>query len=547
MDWLALTKNLTWYKQPTKAFSGIFSKPRWFEDGKLNVAQNCLRHDGTALIWISDDTSITKKISYSELKQRVARFATILQQHNIAKGDRVAIYMPMIPEAVIAMLACAYIGAVHTVVFGGFSLESLKERIADANAKLVIAANGRRKGKELKLYDCAKQTGTPTLNPTTVNWNVALAKPVIMDAEDPLFILYTSGSTGKPKGLVHTCAGYAIWASYTIQNVFNLKTGDRFFCTADIGWITGHSYVVYGPLLNGYTTIIHEGVAFHPDHQVHWRICNEHNVAAYYTAPTAIRELMRHGMPKIKPKVHILGSVGEPLNPAAYHWYQQLGNCAVMDTWWQTETGGIMLAPIHGAPPGFTGSPLPGIKPQLHEEIDGKGALCISEPWPGQARTIYQDHERYMKTYFPNNIYFSGDQALLQDGKIRILGRLDDVVNVAGHRIGTAELEAAITTHPLIIEAAAIDIHDAITGQAIHVFCVATGDVSAMVLRDIVAKKIGKFARPKHITFVLNLPKTRSGKVMRRLLRQLATNSPIGDVSTLAEPAVLEQIKKILQ
>jgi acetyl-CoA synthetase len=574
---------------------------RWFADGKLNVAANCLdRHLATrgeqvAIIWESDDGSKTVKITYRELHEQVCRFANALKAVGAKKGDRITIYMPMIPEAATAMLACARIGAVHSVVFGGFSPEALRGRIEDCESNIVITADeGLRGGKHIPLkanVDAAiasltrehvdavvvvKATGGK------IDWSegrdhwyhdiTAAASPdcpsEVMNAEDPLFILYTSGSTGKPKGVLHTSAGYLLYASITHQYVFDYHDGDVYWCAADVGWVTGHSYIVYGPFANGATVVMYEGLPNYPDASRIWQIVDKHSVNILYTAPTVIRALMRDGNEPVertsRASLRILGSVGEPINPEAWEWYYHVvgsDHCPIVDTWWQTETGGILITPLPGATdlkPGSATKPFFGIKPAIvdHEgtirEGDAVGNLVMLESWPGQMRTVYGDHQRFFDTYFSQypGKYFSGDGARRDaDGDYWITGRVDDVINVSGHRMGTAEVESALVSHPQVAEAAVVGFPHEIKGQGIYAYVTLlagiepTEDLRAE-LRQWVRKEIGPIATPDTIQWAPGLPKTRSGKIMRRILRKVAANDygELGDTSTLADPSVVEDL-----
>ncbi|MDH5629462.1 MAG: acetate--CoA ligase, partial [Gammaproteobacteria bacterium] len=573
---------------------------KWYYDGSLNVCANCVdRHlkdkaDQTAIIWEGDDPSVSKKVTYAELHKEVSRFANVLKKMGVEKGDRVTLYMPMILEAAYAMLACARIGAVHSVVFGGFSADALAGRIIDCKSKLVITADfSNRGGKQIPLKknvdDAANKAGVKDYlesvlvvknSEKTVDWSDGLdywyhdlvkevsddCPPVEMDAEDPLFILYTSGSTGKPKGVLHTSGGYLVYASLTHQYVFDYHPGDIYWCTADVGWITGHSYIIYGPLANGATTVMFEGVPNYPDSSRFWQICDKHQIQTCYTAPTAIRALMREGDDLVKStsrkSLTLLGSVGEPINPEAWEWYYHVvgdEHCPIVDTWWQTETGGIMISPLPGATPLKPGSatrPMFGIQPALVDEngneLDGatEGNLIIKASWPGQMRTVYGDHQRFIETYFSTfeNNYFTGDGARRdEDGYYWITGRVDDVLNISGHRMGTAEVESALVAHHDVAEAAVVGYPHDIKGQGIYCFVSLNVGVeeSEDLEKELVAwvrKEIGPIATPDFIQFASGLPKTRSGKIMRRILRKIAENNfdNLGDISTLAEPAVVE-------
>ncbi len=576
---------------------------RWYADGTLNACYNCVdRHlddkaDDTAIIWEGDDPSVDAKISYRELHRRVCRFANALKKIGAKKGDRVTIYMPMIPDAAIAMLACARIGAVHSVVFGGFSPDSLAGRIHDCESNIVITADeGRRGGKRIPLkanVDAA--AGKPSVTTlekvlvvrstgADVDWHedrdvwLHEAQEGVdddcpceeMGAEDPLFILYTSGSTGKPKGVLHTTGGYLVYAALTHKLVFDYHPGDVYWCTADVGWVTGHSYIVYGPLANGAITLMFEGVPNYPTASRFWEVCDKHDVNICYTAPTAIRALMREGDAPVKKtsrkSLRLLGSVGEPINPEAWEWYYHVvgdGRCPIVDTWWQTETGGILISPLPGATalkPGSATRPLPGIRPAL-VDADGKekegatsGNLVITDSWPGQMRTVYGDHERFVETYFSTypGRYFTGDGARRdEDGYYWITGRVDDVLNVSGHRMGTAEVESALVAHSKVAEAAVVGYPHDVKGQGIYAYVtlmegVEPGDELLAELRQWVGKEIGPIAKPDLIQFAPALPKTRSGKIMRRILRKVAENDfgNLGDTSTLADPGVVNDLVK---
>lgn len=569
---------------------------RWFRDGKLNVSANCLdrhlaeRGDTPAILWEGDDPADTRTITYRELHAEVCRFANILKAQGVGKGDRVTLYMPMIPEAAMAILACTRIGAVHSIVFGGFSPEALAGRIQDCDSTLVITADeGLRCGKTIPLkanVDAAlvhcssvarvivvRRTGNPVaMQPGRDIWfDEARAgvsdtcPPEPMDAEDPLFLLYTSGSTGKPKGVVHTTGGYLVWAAMTHKYVFDYRPGEVFWCTADIGWVTGHSYVVYGPLANGATTLMFEGVPNHPDFGRFWDICDRWGVNIFYTAPTALRALMREGDEWVtrssRASLRLLGSVGEPINPEAWDWYHRVvgeRRCPIVDTYWQTETGGTLMSPLPGATalkPGSAAVPMFGIEPVLVDaegkELDGAadGNLCIQRSWPGQMRTVWNDHERFFQTYFTTypGRYFTGDGCRRDaDGYYWITGRVDDVINVSGHRMGTAEVESALVAHPKVAEAAVVGCPHSIKGQGIYAYVTLnaneTGDEALRAeLVKWVRHEIGPIATPDVIQFAPGLPKTRSGKIMRRILRKIAENEVdnLGDISTLADPSVV--------
>jgi acetyl-CoA synthetase len=572
---------------------------RWFEGGRLNVSFNCLdrhlerRGDQVAIIWEGDQPSQQRKITYRELHRDVCRFANVLKAQGVRKGDRVCIYLPMIPEAAVAMLACTRIGAVHSVVFGGFSAESLKDRILDADCRFLVCADeGYRGGKitpikanvDKAAKDCPGLEKIIVVQHTggTVDWqegrdvryHEAMAgaedncAPEAMDAEDPLFILYTSGSTGKPKGVLHTTGGYLLYAAMTHKYVFDYHDGDVYWCTADIGWITGHSYMIYGPLCNGAITLMFEGVPTYPDASRFWQIIDKHRVTIFYTAPTAIRALMAQGDDFVtrtsRSSLRLLGSVGEPINPEAWEWYYHVvgsGRCPVMDTWWQTETGGILITPLPGVTPLKPGSatlPFFGIQPDILDNagaiLEGiaEGVLVISRSWPGQARSVFGDHQRFIDTYFKNfpGHYFTGDGARRDaDGYYWITGRIDDVINVSGHRIGTAEIESALVLHEQVAEAAVVGYPHDIKGQGIYAYVTLNAGVEPTEqlrkeLVELVRKEIGPIAHPDIIQWARGLPKTRSGKIMRRILRKVAANEldSLGDTSTLADPSVVEDI-----
>ncbi len=603
--WAAQARRLHWFTPFTEVRDCHYGhrqvRIRWFADGALNACHNCIdRHlpekaDDTALIWQGDEPEHSRHISFQELHDEVCRFANVLKQLGVQADDRVMIYLPMIPEAVFAMLACARIGAVHSVVFAGFSAEALADRIDDCQASLVITADeGRRGGKRIalkntvdKALELAKTRVDGVLvvpyTGTGVHWekgrdhNYAMlredAPPACeaasRNAEDPLFILYTSGSTGKPKGIVHSTGGYLTYASLTHEMVFDTQPGDIYWCTADVGWITGHSYLVYGPLANGITTLVYEGVPNYPDAGRIWREVDKHQVNILYTAPTAIRALMAAGDEPVKQSrrssLRVLGTVGEPINPQAWEWYFHVvgeGRCPIVDTWWQTETGGIMLTPIpgvHAMKPGAAVAPFLGIQPQLVNEAgevaEGRnvsGLLTIASCWPGQARDIHGDHKRFLETYFrplPGR-YFTGDGACRDaDGDWWITGRVDDVINVSGHRLGTAEVESALVAHPQVAEAAVIGVPHPIKGQGIYAFVTVRHGVEKTAgliqsLRQQVRERIGAFARPEVIQITPGLPKTRSGKIMRRILRKIAAgdDDQLGDTSTLADPGVVDSL-----
>ncbi|WP_346317200.1 acetate--CoA ligase [Chitinophaga sp. YIM B06452] len=606
--WANVADHFYWRRKWDKVLEWDFKKPdvKWFSGARLNITENCLdRHLGTlgnqpAIIWEPNDPEERHRIlTYRELYNKVCQFANVLKNNGVKKGDRVCIYMGMIPELAIAVLACARIGAIHSVVFGGFSAQSIADRIQDAQANLVITCDGAFRGAKdiplksviddalmvcpsVKKVIVCTRTRTPVsmLKGRDVWWEdeikqvETMGNPPVpaeeMDAEDMLFILYTSGSTGKPKGVVHTCGGYMVYANYTFINSFQYKPGQVYFCTADIGWITGHSYIVYGPLSAGATTLMFEGVPTYPDAGRFWDIVDKFRVNILYTAPTAIRSLMGFGLGPVNHKdlssLTTLGTVGEPINEEAWHWYKDQigkGKCPITDTWWQTETGGIMIAPIAGITPekpGYATLPLPGIQPILVDEngkeIEGNGVngnLCVKFPWPGMIRTTYGDHERCRTTYFSTyeNLYFTGDGCLRdEDGYYRITGRVDDVLNVSGHRIGTAEVENAINMHAGVVESAVVGYPHEIKGQGIYAFVIAEKLVkdAELTRKDImqtVSRIIGPIAKPDKIQFVSGLPKTRSGKIMRRILRKIAEGEldNLGDTTTLLDPAVVEEIK----
>ncbi len=601
--WAEQAKRIDWFKPFTKVKNASFVKPnvsiKWFEDGATNAAYNCIdrhlakRGDQIAIIWEGDDPGETRKITYRELHDNVCRFANVLRNRNVGKGDRVTIYLPMIPEAAYAMLACARIGAIHSVVFGGFSPDSLAGRIEDCKSNVVITADeGLRGGRKVPLKantDAAiakvggvdhvvvvRRTGAAVnMQPGRDVWYHEAAAMVTadcpcaeMNAEDPLFILYTSGSTGKPKGVLHTTAGYLVFVSLTHQFVFDYHDGDIYWCTADVGWVTGHSYIVYGPLANGATTLMFEGVPNYPSTSRFWEVIDKHKVNIFYTAPTAIRALMQAGDAPVKKtsraSLRLLGTVGEPINPEAWEWYHRVvgdGRCPIVDTWWQTETGGILITPLPGATrlkPGSATRPFFGVVPQI-VDADGKvldgeaaGNLCIADAWPGIMRTVYGDHQRFVDTYFsayPGK-YFTGDGCRRDaDGYYWITGRVDDVINVAGHRLGTAEVESALVAHPKVSEAAVVGYPHTIKGQGIYAYVtlMAGTQPSEELRKELtgwVRQEIGPIASPDLIQFAPNLPKTRSGKIMRRILRKIAEDEfgNLGDTSTLADPAVVDDL-----
>jgi acetyl-CoA synthetase len=601
--WAAQAKRIHWIKPFTKVKNNTYDPNhvsiKWFEDGTLNACYNCVdrhlpkRADQVAIIWEGDDPKDSKTITYQELHDEVCRMANILRNRNVEKGDRVTIYMPMIPEAVYAMLACARLGAVHSVVFGGFSPDSLAGRIEDCQSKVVITADeGLRGGRKVPLkanVDAAiakvggvdfvvvvKHTGGAVdMDPSRDVWYHEGAAVVTaqcpceeMHAEDPLFILYTSGSTGKPKGVLHTTGGYLVYTSITHQYVFDYHDGDIYWCTADVGWVTGHSYIVYGPLANGATSLMFEGVPNYPTTSRFWEVCDKHQVNTLYTAPTAIRALMQGGDAPVKKtsrkSLRLLGSVGEPINPEAWEWYYQVvgdGRCPIVDTWWQTETGGILITPLPGATrlkPGSATRPFFGVMPEIVDAegkvLDGAttGNLCIADSWPGQMRTVYGDHQRFIDTYFKTypGKYFTGDGCRRdEDGYYWITGRVDDVINVAGHRMGTAEIESALVAHAKVSEAAVVGYPHDIKGQGIYAYVtLMAGEQPTEELRkELVAwvrKEIGPIASPDMIQFAPGLPKTRSGKIMRRILRKIAEDEygSLGDTSTLADPHVVDDL-----
>lgn len=603
--WDEIAGTFEWKKRWTKTLEWNFLGPdvKWFIDGKLNITENMLdrhletRGDKKAIIWEPNDPSgETVTLTYNELHAKVCQLANGLKSLGVGKGDRVCIYMPMIPELAMAVMACARIGAIHSVVFAGFSASALTDRIDDAQAKLVITADGMNRGaKQMTLKNVIDEAieKCPSVkhclvfncinsNPVMKSgrdlwWNEVVEKQPgtceaeIMDAEDPLFILYTSGSTGKPKGVVHTCGGYMVYSAYSFKNVYQYEEQDIFWCTADIGWITGHSYIVYGPLLNGATTVMFEGIPTYPDASRFWQIVEKYKVNQFLTAPTAIRSLMASGAEPVEKyemkSLKVLGTVGEPINEEAWHWYHEhVGkkNCPIVDNWWQTETGGIMISGLGNLSPlkpTFAGYPLPGIQPVLlnqeGKEIEGadeEGYLCVKFPWPSILRTTYGDHERCRVTYFSHydGYYFTGDGAKRdENGMYRIIGRIDDVINVSGHRFGTAEIENAINEDLAVIESAVVGYPHPVKGQSIYAFVVCEqtpDDLSAarQSILDTVTKEIGKIALPEKIQFVSGLPKTRSGKIMRRILRKVAEGdiSTLGDTSTLLDPAVVDEIVK---
>ncbi|MDJ0825736.1 MAG: acetate--CoA ligase [Rhodobacter sp.] len=602
--WGEHAKRLDWIKAPTKIKNTTFAHPdvsiKWFEDGELNVAANCIdrhlasRGDQTAIIWESDDPNVDKHISYKELHENVCKLANVYKALGVGKGDRVVLYLPMIPEAAYAMLACARIGAIHSIVFAGFSPEALAARVQGCKAKLLITADEAPRGgrntplktnADKALSICGdvttlvvERTGgdVPMQDGRDHSYTQHMAQasadcpPEPMNAEDELFILYTSGSTGAPKGVVHTTGGYLLYAAMTHEYVFDYHDGDIFWCTADVGWVTGHSYIVYGPLANGATTVMFEGVPTYPDAGRFWAVCDKHKVNQFYTAPTAIRALMSKGTEFTEPydlsTIKVLGTVGEPINPEAWVWYNDnigKGKAPIVDTWWQTETGGHLLTPLPGAiatKPGSATLPFFGVEPVILDpqtgaeiaETEAEGVLCIKDSWPGQMRTVYGDHERFVKTYFSDykGYYFSGDGCRRDaDGYYWITGRVDDVINVSGHRMGTAEVESALVAHPKVSEAAVVGYPHDIKGQGIYCYVTLMAgeeytDELRTELRTWVRKEIGPIASPDLIQWAPGLPKTRSGKIMRRILRKIAENDygALGDTSTLAEPQVVDEL-----
>ena len=592
---------VTWYRKWDRVLDWDYHKGhiRWFEGARLNVTYNCIdrhledRGNQTAIIWEGDAPEDDKRITYKELHQEVCKLSNVLKSRGVKKGDRVCIYMPMIPEAAFAMLACARIGAVHSVVFGGFSPDSLRDRILDSDCRTVITADeGVRGGRKVPLkantdtalQECPNVSTVLVIKRTggDINWDAARdcwyheamqsanddCPPEQMDAEDPLFILYTSGSTGKPKGVLHTTGGYILYAAITHKYVFDYHHGEVYWCTADVGWVTGHTYIVYGPLCNGAISLMFEGVPNYPDGSRFWQVCDKHNVASFYTAPTAIRALMSLGDDMVKKtsrkSLRILGTVGEPINPEAWEWYYQVvgdGRCPVVDTWWQTETGGHLITPLPGATslkPGSASKPFFGIQPAIVDEngaeLEGEcqGNLVMKFPWPGQMRSVYGDHQRFINTYFSQcpGKYFTGDGCRRDaDGYYWITGRVDDVLNISGHRLGTAEVESALVLHSTVAEAAVVGYPHEIKGQGIYAYVTpmqgtATSDELKDELVQLVRKEIGAFAKPDIIQWAPGLPKTRSGKIMRRILRKIAENDvdSLGDTSTLADPSVIDNL-----
>ncbi|MEM8569761.1 MAG: acetate--CoA ligase [Pseudomonadota bacterium] len=602
--WEEHGKRIDWIKPYTKVKNTSYDyhnvSIKWFEDGELNVSANCIdrhletRGDQTAIIWESDDPNVSQHISFRQLHEEVCKFANVLHALGVKKGDRVVLYLPMIPEAAYAMLACSRIGAVHSIVFAGFSPDALKARVEGSGATLVITADQAPRGGRLtplktnsdKALEGASGVKQLVVKRTgnEIPWDAdrdywlheemdrvsAHCDPVPVNAEDPLFILYTSGSTGAPKGVVHTTGGYLVYASMTHQYIFDYQEGEIYWCTADVGWVTGHSYIVYGPLANGATTLMFEGVPTYPDAGRFWEVCQKHKVNIFYTAPTAIRALMGKGKEFVEKydlsDLRVLGSVGEPINPEAWNWYNDIvgkGNCPIVDTWWQTETGGILISPLPGATPTKPGSatkPFFGVQPVVLEPASGaevedvacEGVLALKDSWPGQMRTVYGDHERFVQTYFSQykGYYFSGDGCRRDDdGYYWITGRVDDVINVSGHRMGTAEVESALVAHPKVAEAAVVGYPHDVKGQGIYAYVTLNSgeeytDELRKELVQWVRKEIGPIASPDLIQWAPGLPKTRSGKIMRRILRKIAENDygSLGDTSTLADPSVVDEL-----
>jgi acetyl-CoA synthetase len=604
--WAEQAETFTWSKKWDKVLDWNFKEPdiNWFVGGKMNITENCLdrhletRGDKVAILWEANDPNApSKTYTYKELHAEVCKTANALKKNGIGKGDRVCFYMPMVPELAIGVLACARIGAIHSVVFAGFSANALADRVKDATCKMVICSDYNQRGAKnipvKKVVDDAMAMGCDSIETVLVHrntggdvtWNdkldkwwheelegeAAICPAEQMDSEDPLFILYTSGSTGKPKGVVHACAGYMVYTEYSFKNVFQYSEDDVYWCTADIGWITGHSYIVYGPLLAGATTMMFEGVPTYPDAGRFWDVCDKHKVNQFYTAPTAIRALMAYGDEYVDKydlsSLKVLGSVGEPINEEAWNWYnEKVGKkrCPIVDTWWQTETGGILISPLPGitdTKPCYASYPLPGVQPILLDpdgnEMTGNGVeglLCIKYPWPSIIRTTYGDHDRCRQVYFSTfeNMYFTGDGARRdEDGRLRIIGRVDDVINVSGHRMGTAEVENAINEHSQVVESAVVGFPHPIKGQGIYAYVIPSDNIQdedefIKEIRSVVTREIGPIAKPDQIQVVHGLPKTRSGKIMRRILRKVASGdaSNLGDISTLLNPEVVEEVKK---
>ncbi len=603
--WREAARRLDWYTFPTQikdvSYQAEDFRIRWYENGELNVSVNCLdrhlasRGDKTAILWEGDNPEESLRLSYRELHARVCKMANALRKLGIGKGDRVTIYLPMIPEAAIAMLACTRIGAVHSIVFGGFSPDALVSRIDDCQSTLVITSDESLRGGRIvplktNVDEALKNPATATVQKVivvkrtgrAVEWvngrdlwyheivadEPETCEPERMNAEDPLFILYTSGSTGKPKGVLHTTGGYLVWVSFTHEAVFDLREDDVYWCTADVGWVTGHSYVVYGPLANGATSVMFEGIPNYPNVSRFWEVVDKHQITIIYTAPTAIRALMREGEEPVKrcsrASLRLLGTVGEPINPEAWEWYHRVvgdGRCPIVDTWWQTETGGMLITPLPGAiaqKPGSATLPFFGVRPAIVDaeghQLEGavEGNLVLLDSWPGQMRTVYGDHKRFIETYFTTfpGTYFTGDGARRdEDGYYWITGRVDDVLNVAGHRLGTAEIESALVSHPAVAEAAVVGCAHDIKGQGIYVYVtLKTGveptEALRKELREHVRKEISPIATPDYIQWAPGLPKTRSGKIMRRILRKIAANEheQLGDISTLADPGVVANL-----